>query len=309
MLWLEVTNFCNLTCSHCYNASGPHEPREPAIRLERYLELIEEGRNVGFRTIQFIGGEPLLYIHCNKLVQKAINTGYENIEIFSNLNFVPPWLKEQALTEKITLATSVYSSNPEVHDAITGTRGSFQRTIKAIQTLSALGFRLRAGFIEMEINKGDFLRTREYLLDIGVTSIGGDRARHFGRLEDNGGPSLSELCGNCGRGNLCVSHTGKVSPCIMSKAWSIGDASESSLVDIYQSRALEEFRDKLDTELETMCSPNFNCFPDTCAPGCNPDHCSPNCAPSCYPQNSPCYPCAPNAASPCFPNGRCGPTG
>lgn len=59
-LWLELTNGCNLACKHCYAESGPGADTDDVLGVEKWLELIDEARELGCRQVQFIGGEPTL---------------------------------------------------------------------------------------------------------------------------------------------------------------------------------------------------------------------------------------------------------
>lgn len=300
MLWLEVTNFCNLTCSHCYNSSGPDEPLSPAVGVRRYHEMLDEARSIGFERVQFIGGEPLFYPHLKELLDHAMHGGFEFIEIFSNLTAVPLWFFQPEY-RAVRVATSFYSDDSDTHDAITRSKNSFTRTVRSIKRLISLGTTMRAGFIEMEGNRGHFERTRDYLNAIGVHDVGRDEVREFGRANHQEQQSIAELCGQCSRGNLSVDVNGDVSACIMSKQWKFGNVAQTGLQELYFSPAREQFARDLDEEMDRRKT--------TVPVLCNPydqGQCGPQCAPACYPSQN-CNPCSPMASTPCNPNGRCGP--
>jgi MoaA/NifB/PqqE/SkfB family radical SAM enzyme len=300
MLWLEITNFCNLNCSHCYNSSGSSEPLIPDVSVHRYHEILDEAKSIGFRRVQFIGGEPLFYPYLKELLDHAMHSGFEFIEIFSNLTAVPLWFLEP-MYRNVRVATSVYSDDSLVHDAITESKGSFRRTIRSVKHLVSLGTNLRAGFIEMERNRGHFSRTRDYLKSLGVCDVGLDGVREFGRADHQGEKNISELCGQCSRGNLSVDVKGNVSACIMSKQWIFGNVAETGLQDLFSSSTREQFTRDLEAEIERRITN----VPVLCSPY-DQGQCAPQCAPSCYPSQN-CNPCSPLASNPCNPNGRCGP--
>jgi MoaA/NifB/PqqE/SkfB family radical SAM enzyme len=302
MIWLEVTNFCNLSCAHCYNSSGSHESLFPTICAERYEQILDEASHLQFRGIQFIGGEPLFYPHLQRLVDRACDLGFGYIEVFSNLTVLPRWLFDHRYRE-IHLATSFYSDDPVVHDKICGTPRSFERTSESIGRVIEAGFTLRAGFIEMPANKGHFERTRKYLRDLGVTNIRYDRIRQFGRGAQSNAPKLDQLCGRCGNGNLSIDANGNVSACIMSKPWAFGNAREDTLAAIFASRERRSFVDQLNRSqrrLKVDCNPRSEeCEPRSCSP-MDPDSPSPRCGPgTCGPGD-----CNPN----CVPSEECFPT-
>jgi sulfatase maturation enzyme AslB (radical SAM superfamily) len=301
MLWLEVTNFCNLRCAHCYNVSESGQPLEPSISVVRYQELLGEAHDMGFRCVQFIGGEPMFYPHLRTLIDEAMRLGFSELEIFSNLTTVPDWLFLDAY-RGVKIATSFYSDNSDVHNWICGSLTAFERTVASIKRHVAEGFTIRAGFIEMDANKGHFERAKAYLGEIGVTDVGYDAVRQFGRAEGKCEPSMSELCGHCAAGNLSIDVNGKVSGCIMSKPWAFGSVHESNLREVFGSEQRQKFLRDLRGNLEqrkpfepVLCDPSYR------------GDCHPQCAPSCYPQQNNCNPCHPLGSLPCNPNGRCSP--
>jgi len=127
--------------------------------------------------------------------------------------------------------------------------------------------------------------TIKWLEELGVSNVGTDDQREFGRAADEQQCSMGELCGQCAHGTLCVGPDGEVSPCIMSKNWSVGSTHVDSIADIAASEKLAKVRadifEATNLQLETMG-------------GCQPDN------------NNPCGPDSGNC-NPCSPNGHCGP--
>ena len=79
-----------------------------------------------------------------------------------------------------------------------------------------------AGFLEQTLA---FLRAR------GVTNTNVDHLRSFGRGAQQQQSEMKNLCGKCAGNILVVGPNGVVAPCIMSKAWSVGDLGRQSLDD------------------------------------------------------------------------------
>ncbi len=52
-LWVELTNQCNLQCSHCYAESGPNASVRNALSSAQYRQLIFDAYENGCRQIQF----------------------------------------------------------------------------------------------------------------------------------------------------------------------------------------------------------------------------------------------------------------
>jgi MoaA/NifB/PqqE/SkfB family radical SAM enzyme len=195
--WLELTNRCNLQCVHCYAESAPTSGDKDLLTESDYLSLIRQIRNLGCETIQFIGGEPTLNRSLPVLLQAARDEQFTFIEVFTNLTRLPERLLADLCRLRIAVATSFYSSDPDVHDGITSQSGSFQRTVQNIRRVLKAGLELRVGIIEMEENRAGIAKTWDFLRQIGVPNVGTDRLRKIGRASPDSACDMRELCGSC----------------------------------------------------------------------------------------------------------------
>ena len=148
-MWLEVTNRCNLQCSHCYAGSSPHEPESYGLELPDWLQLLSDARALGCRQVQFIGGEPLLYSGLPALLRHARLLDYETIEVFTNATRLSDDMARLFQENGVLLATSFYSEDDCTHDTITGVRGSQTRTLRGLERAIAARIPVRVGIIEM----------------------------------------------------------------------------------------------------------------------------------------------------------------
>lgn len=340
-LWLEITQKCNLTCTHCYVSSSPEIALHGKMRHEDWLAAIDEAASVGCKAIQFIGGEPLLYPRIDDLIMRCRELDFSLIEIFTN--GTPVNDRKASLFSKlgVQVACSFYSAQPQIHDTITGKIGSFERTMAGLRQLSSHSVPVRIGFIEMAQNGGHFEEARNLLQSIGISTVGYDSIRGFGRGEELApAPSKSSkfegLCGQCCRSRLCLTYSGEIFPCPMSRAFPVGDFCAGGLTATLEGDPLGEFQREMQSELFglTSCLPHGGCNPDNCVPArCEPDpHCQPDmpacgpkpdCAPdihgtaqgqACRPTSGPCMVCGPGVCSPdtspCAPDvPTCGPMG
>jgi MoaA/NifB/PqqE/SkfB family radical SAM enzyme len=179
-LWLELTNKCNLECVHCYANSSPRAGESDVLHVNEYCKVLEDGFAVGCRKVQFIGGEATLNAALPDLLSHARRLGYELVDVYSNLIRLTSQVLESAKANRASFATSVYSAKRAVHDAITGRKGSHDRTLKGIRTLLSQGIPIRVGFIEMDVNQGHWNSTAALVRSIGVTRV----TRDFVRLAE-----------------------------------------------------------------------------------------------------------------------------
>jgi sulfatase maturation enzyme AslB (radical SAM superfamily) len=293
-LWLELTNQCNLKCVHCYSESSPQSIERNLLDENQYKRLLADAYGLNCRRVQFIGGEPTLNQNLPCLIGYADELGYEFIEVYTNLVNLSEALLATFVRHRVAVATSVYADVPEIHDVITQMPGSHKRTLTNVSRLLSGGVPVRVGVIAMEENAGALDGTFELLRDLGVTNIGFDRVRKFGRAQRTNDGSMENLCGNCANHILAVGPDGIVAPCIMSKQWSVGSVLTASLKQIAVSESLLQTRRRIADATARNFGPN----------PCQPDRsCMPNCTPSYN-----CTPCSPNASQPCQPNRWCDPS-
>jgi sulfatase maturation enzyme AslB (radical SAM superfamily) len=296
-LWVELTNQCNLQCSHCYAESGPKTSTKNSLSSTHYQQLIFDAYEIGCRQIQFIGGEPTLNTDLPALIHFCSDLGYTFIEVFTNLTRLSDELVMCFKQNGVHVATSVYASDAKIHDTITHLPGSFSRTVRNVRRLSEAGIPIRAGVIEMLENTGQVESTTKFLNGLGVQKVGTDRMRRFGRGGTPGQGDMRELCGQCADNILCVGSDGEVSPCIMSKLWSVGSFLDTPLKVLIRSPKLMRIRSEIYDATRQRSK-------DGSQPGvhaiCDPKTCGPYS--TCTPTTGP-GPCAPSGCTPCFPKG------
>jgi MoaA/NifB/PqqE/SkfB family radical SAM enzyme len=295
-LWLEITGKCNLQCVHCYAESGP-QVLHGRMSTRRWLEIVAEARELGAHTVQFIGGEPTLHPDFSVLVRRAAQLGL-GVEVYSNLTRVRPSMWSLFEECQVSLATSFYSTDPEIHRAIT-LRPSHSKTLRNISEALQRQIPLRVGIIEVSPNQ-QVLATESMLRSMGVKNVGVDRMRSVGRaaVRLQSEPSVETLCGACGMTNAAIDPDGRVFPCVFSRWLEVGSVLASRLEQIVTGKTMTRTKDSLNGEFSLRNTPlgSLSTEPDeqsTCGPGT----CNPNCAPSCMPSCNPGQGCMPN----CFP--------
>jgi MoaA/NifB/PqqE/SkfB family radical SAM enzyme len=301
-LWLEITGKCNLRCSHCYAESGPEIDLYGDMSYDDWIRVIDEAAELSCRSVQFIGGEPTMHPRLDDLVDHANHRGFGFIEVFTNATRLGKELLGCFRRCGVHVATSFYSDDPVIHEQVTRREGSWERTVRGIETVLAAGLPIRVGVIETERNVGHAPRTIEFLKTLGVHEVRIDRERGVGRstlvqlgVEEE---RYEELCGQCWKGKLCVTSSGDVFPCVFSRATRLGDV-RAGLLPILQSTKLTDFRQKvraLNDRVPSLDMTASTGFPNmTCEPECGPGGCGPG-------------PCGPGPCEPftCGPQG-CGP--
>lgn len=325
-LWLEITSKCNLQCVHCYADSGPGGGHG-LMTSTRWKEIILEARDLGTQTVQFIGGEPTLHPQFPELVRHAASVGL-SVEVYTNLTRVPSPMWEMFEECSVSIATSFYSSDPEVHNRVTTRHRSQERTLTNIQEALERNIPLRVGIVDV-LSAQDILETQERLRSLGVKDVGVDRMRGVGRgvVGDGRGQSVDALCGACGSRNAAIDSEGWVYPCVFSRWLRVGKVLTERLEDVIRGECMTRTKRELNAEFarrgngpdeqekvllrsdptrHSDCAPSFMpCGPN---PPCSPiTNCSPiNCSPITRPCNPIVAPPPPQPPQPCHP--MCNPT-
>jgi MoaA/NifB/PqqE/SkfB family radical SAM enzyme len=298
-LWAEITGMCQLSCTHCYAGSGP-DGTHGSMTAGAWEKVLTEAAGLGTRLVCFIGGEPTMYPGLSRLVRHALDLGME-VEVFSNLVHVAPELWELFETPSVRLATSWYSSDRVEHKLITG-RDTHRQTLANIEEAVRRGITLRVGLIDGILPGQHAGEGAELLRARGVTDIGSDHLREFGRGTN---PDPSQACGNCGHHRAAVLPDGSVTPCPLTRWMTAGNVTGAPLADILGN--VTDLAATLPARMpkcEPSCAPELHepCDPFPCMPARSErsalDPCGPACSPTCVP-DSYCNPlCGPGACKP-----------
>ncbi|EFC80891.1 radical SAM/SPASM domain-containing protein [Parafrankia sp. EUN1f] len=273
-LSLEITYGCNLVCGHCYAESAPGLGHG-TMSLGDWYALIDLAASVGVARVQLIGGEAALHPDLPALVRHALGANL-GVEVYTNLTFVTDTLWEVYGLPGVSVATSYYSPEPAAHDQATGRRGSHAKTRANIVKAVELGLTLRVAVIETA-SEADAAAAEAELRVLGVTRVGRDRVRSFGRAAA-GAPDPAGLCGHCGTTRAAILPDGKLVPCGMGRWLSGGNVRDTPLDQLL---AGEQWR----TALAAVPAPRAACKPDddSCKPKLDGGDCPPAEQQACQP--------------------------
>ena len=163
----ETTYRCNLNCIHCYcNLSA--ETREKELSYNQICKIIDQIVQEGCLWLLITGGEPLIrddflsiYTYAKKkglMIILFTNGTLLNKEIVKYLKDYPPFLVE------ITL----YSMQPQTHEAVTRIPGSLEKTLNGIELLLKYGIRLNLKSTITKLNKTEIEEMKKYVKSLGL---------------------------------------------------------------------------------------------------------------------------------------------
>ena len=146
-LWVQVNDFCNLSCAHCLVSSGPS--RDQGLDTTRILGAIDQAVSLGATRVFLTGGEPLARPDILELCGAVVEKHERELVVLTNGTLLKGKLlarlaelvnrRDPSGTTSATevpqaglrLQISLDGSSPEVNDPIRGA-GSFARIIDGL---------------------------------------------------------------------------------------------------------------------------------------------------------------------------------
>lgn len=175
-LHFELEPNCILVCKHCSSQAIKKEVlqfnREDVLRLVKAVNPLE---------IYFTGGEPLLFPDL-LLLFSEISSQFPECKlglfttgiIQNNGCLVPVGL--DTLTELYqsglrTCYVSLYSDEENWHDYMTGTEGSFKKTVQAIKNMHIAGIDVRINLVVTRFNSSRIRNIIDFVSDLNVSEV------------------------------------------------------------------------------------------------------------------------------------------
>ena len=182
---LALTFRCQNGCLHCY-IGGPHETEE--MNTESWKRVLDRMKDLGIFIATFTGGEPTLREDLSELIMHGQKIGIvtglvTNGRRLEGKDFVATLERAGLDFAQVTLE----SNDPEIHDQMTGSKGSWQETIDGIRNLIPTTIYTTTNTTLTRLNATSFLETLDLLHRIGVRAFGCNGLIHSGK-----GPSFAE---------------------------------------------------------------------------------------------------------------------
>ncbi len=278
--WIEVTNVCNLKCSHCYNETN--RPYHRSMSFADFKHVCDELVAYGVSEIQMIGGEPFI-IPEDQLFQMLsyAHEKFKSIELFFNGTMVSraqlEWIKGNV--PKTRIALSLHSFIEEEQDRFAQVHGSYKKITETLKNLKELGITYRyVGVYSSMIKVGEELDfgvpyKRDYIRLTGRASLQHyDRKLLKERLKTRDVFKFNDLkktildiwSSNCFSKYFYISSDLEVYPCVMERRFSHGNLAGRGLNEIVDASLLNFSKDNVrgccDCEYRYVC---LDCRPDS----------------------------------------------
>ena len=179
---LALTYRCNNRCIHCYSSSPEAALSKRELPKDKWIRIIDKLYRIGVPYIVFTGGEPTLRDDLVDLIayaqKKGLVTGLvTNGRRLADKDYLHSLIEAGLDSIQITLE----SADPEVHDKITGVKGSWEETVQGIKNALNEKVYLDVNMTLMTINIDGVEEWVKFLHKLGVKNISINKVIYSGK--------------------------------------------------------------------------------------------------------------------------------
>ena len=261
-VYLNMTAQCNLNCIYCFAAARQESNFQ--MTFDDYKKIIEAVKNYNPRAeIIFTGGEPLLAENTFAVAEYSKKLGFKN-KLMTNATLITEKNIKKIIGLFDSIKISLDGSTAEKHDFYRG-RGSYERTIKAVELLDKFGADISFAMVVTKNNFADIYSMAEKwggrLIFQPLFPLGNATANknlyltgkeYFDALKAAGVipfvdlPNAPKVVLKCALGDaeISVSASGDVYPCqlLHHDIFKVGNLKGNSFDEIYNSEKLNKFK-------------------------------------------------------------------
>ena len=195
---IEVNHRCNLGCRHCSAraAKGRHVNE---LTSDQVKHILSGAVPLGLRKVGLTGGEPMYDVpKLEEIARFCLDELGVPIHMHANGTLVEPehCRGDGVLTLFEAVSITFLGGGAPTHDAMTRTRGAFERTLRGTRHCVDARLPLTCYFIPTRGTCQEFLVLAEELRELGVTTIRAMALAPSGRaraIYDDTAPTRSEL--------------------------------------------------------------------------------------------------------------------
>lgn len=165
----ELTYRCNEKCTHCYlDVFAPHVDVPGELTTQECLRVVDQLSDLGVLNLTFSGGEILVRRDFFEIAEYAHSKKFL-LRLFTNGIMIDPAVAERiASLHPYVVEISLYSANPQTHDAITQLNHSWELSVRALRLLHERGVRTVAKSPLMRENVREFRELESFAKGLGA---------------------------------------------------------------------------------------------------------------------------------------------
>lgn len=167
---LILNHNCDLRCAFCSQADFDPEARFAAAAAVR---RIYTAKKMGYTRLGFSGGEALLRSDLPRLVAAARKVGFRAVRLQTNgMRLASRALCGRLAAAGLTVCKFTFlGSAPGTHDALTGVKGSFKRSLAGLNNMLELKLAVGVNLLITRRNYRALPKALKFFMDRGVTDF------------------------------------------------------------------------------------------------------------------------------------------
>lgn len=263
---IEIISECNERCVHCYI---PHKYKTQLMDPSLFYDVLDQCRDLNIQHVTISGGEPMLHRDFINFLKRCREYDM-SVNVLSNLTLMNEEIVgEMKRNPLLGVQTSVYSVRNDIHNAITKSNDSLQKTLHSIITLIENNIPVQISCPIMKANLNCYREVKDWadkynvLVGYDYTIIGQydhgnrnlgcrlnyDEVKRFIKEELAMDHALKDemlkeamenrvknqedyICSVC-NSSICISPNGNVFPCAGWQGYVLGNICERQLSDIW----------------------------------------------------------------------------
>lgn len=161
---------CDLACGFCSQSDF-----DPAVKagLKAAVRHIYTARKLGYRRLGFSGGEALLRSELPSLAATARKVGFKAVRLQTNgMKLSDPELCRKLAGAGLTVCKFTFlDSGAPVHDRLTGTKGSFKKSLRGLDNMLSLKLAVGVNLLVTKLNYRKLRTALKFFMDRGVSNF------------------------------------------------------------------------------------------------------------------------------------------
>ena len=136
----NLTQRCNLACSHCYISAGPWQPRDGEITLEEFKRIADEVLELSPGAMFVLtGGEPLVRKDLEDIARYSVQRGATAVVGTNGVGLTQERIASLQEAGVTGVAVSIDSLDAETHNQFRHGQAALEGTLAAIDRLREAG--------------------------------------------------------------------------------------------------------------------------------------------------------------------------
>ncbi len=140
-IYFYLTEGCNLRCRHCWLAPKYESaaPRYPTLPVDRFKDIVAQGRELGMSNVKLTGGEPLLHPDIEQILDHVVQEKLGLTVETNGVRCTPDLARSMARCANSFVSISLDGADAATHEWVRGVTGCFDDALAGARNLLAAG--------------------------------------------------------------------------------------------------------------------------------------------------------------------------